>query len=560
MSFEQGEDCTICLDTLFPSLSATTGSASSSTAPTAIKSKITTTVTRLQPCKHHYHSQCIHLWTQKSNTCPTCRNDYETIQLVNSQNEVIHSKKAIKITDVPIVEEFFEENLEMRDYDPSAADGYDVDYDDDDDASVLDHRLDFMLSNSNTCVLCDDVMNSALTFTNNRTNSMTCCVGCSSSFHLNCLGLSRSANSSASTSTYWCCPFCDADNRIRTRNATGSNNSSSSRSNSNSNGLSMFRRSRNSARTNRVYNSNRRNLEEIIQRANEMQHEREQEEQQQQRLLMDHEGDINVPEIEYAWDAFEIARKDVVERNTEAPTDSLLAEEDLQISSSSASSSSASSSSDSTISHAETGQQRKFKKPSTRRNRLNQQETTAVQASSSSNDSAVNTASLPSSNGIRQTSVVSSILTQMKSNRNKQQPQYFPTLIQLPSASTSTSTTNTIPSSNSSASSPTSPSSIDSVSSFSSSSPTPPSTAAQTPSLSYDQKQNLRNIVRDVLKPYYLSKSITEDQYTYINRKLSHFLYDLSLTHGGREIIQRDDEKGLEYVRNLVMEEIRKIG
>lgn len=477
------EDCTICLEVLFPHAEST--------------------ISRLQPCGHHYHTECIHVWKEKSNTCPTCRHDYEIIELINFKSEVVSRTQATKI-EVPVVEEFFEENLEIQDVYV------------DEDSSRLDQRLDFMLSNSNTCVLCDDPVTT-------NANALTSCVGCSSCFHVNCLGLS--------TLNYWCCPLCDADNV----------NYSQTR-------ISQFRRSRNSARTNRVYNSNRRNLTEIIQKANEAQQLQQEQEQLEREVYVS-------PEIEQSWNVFEVARKDIVERNIPGSTTPANQPSTTGATNNTESTSTASA-------NCGTTEARKLKQP-LRRNRQKQGSSSssfgmAPMAATAPATATVPVPSIGSSSSTRP-SVVSSILNQMKANRNKPPKNTFSPTSEffhpLPhsnthegwsvtSSSSSSFHVNSLP--------PTAKSSTDSLPNYSPDSCAnttihdndPPSnkywkevsppmpTNITNNALTFQQKQSLRNIVRDLLKPYYSSKQISEDQYTDINRKISHSLYGISITKG----------------------------
>ncbi|GMG42762.1 unnamed protein product [Ambrosiozyma monospora] len=35
---------------------------------------------RTKPCNHTYHYSCISKWTHRSNSCPTCRRDFEKVE------------------------------------------------------------------------------------------------------------------------------------------------------------------------------------------------------------------------------------------------------------------------------------------------------------------------------------------------------------------------------------------------------------------------------------------------------------------------------------------------
>lgn len=179
------EVCTICLDTLFPDRSSL--------------------ITRIQPCGHFYHSNCIDSWKERSNTCPTCRKDYDIAEDIDKFGTVVSVNSVTKLIIIPLNhDEFFENISDIEEELPE---------------DRIGRRINRLVSRSNVCILCDE-----------RRGNVTTCNGCSSSFHYSCLGLN--------VTEFWCCPMCDSEQRLMDR-------------------PSRFRRSRNSEITNRVYNQHR---------------------------------------------------------------------------------------------------------------------------------------------------------------------------------------------------------------------------------------------------------------------------------------------------------------
>ncbi|ODV73942.1 ubiquitin-protein ligase ASR1 CYBJADRAFT_184360 [Cyberlindnera jadinii NRRL Y-1542] len=161
------------------------------------------TRTRLQPCGHHYHTHCIDHWRSQSNHCPTCRSEFSLVQTVARGGEVVSQCRPTRVAAVP-QEEFFEENEMMAD-----------------DAVPRDEvqrRIERLVGIYNVCMLCD-----------RHSGHVLSCCDCSSTFHATCLGL-------LSSSVHWMCPMCSSEQRQETERT------------------SLFRRSRMSERTNRVYN------------------------------------------------------------------------------------------------------------------------------------------------------------------------------------------------------------------------------------------------------------------------------------------------------------------
>lgn len=203
------EGCTICLEQLFG------------------KNKL---ISRLQPCGHYYHIECMNLWRDKSNSCPTCRGDYDIIERVDCKGEVCGSLIAEK-KQIEVVEEFFESLDDVgSDYDEYDGDTMLLENDLD---HRVDHRIDVLIGRSNICVLCDARSNRLI---------ITCDV-CCSNFHPNCLGIAHSG--------VYSCPMCDSGSLVH-------NNVFNSR-----------RISRNSETTNRVYMSTGRHFVAQLQQQKE---------------------------------------------------------------------------------------------------------------------------------------------------------------------------------------------------------------------------------------------------------------------------------------------------
>lgn len=406
------ESCTICLDQLFQDT----------------KSNI---ITRLQPCGHFYHTDCITLWTDKSNSCPTCRRDFDFVETINHFGEILTSERAHKKI-IEHVEEYF--------------DGYSEDemmaYDDDD---ILERRINNMIARSNICILCDS-----------RHGNVSPCNSCSSTFHLSCLG--------ATNLSRWFCPMCDAEQVNFER-------------------PSIFRRSRNSAVTNRVYNSFRGSLltspvtVEVKENAKPMSVEEQQ-----------------------SWEIFEIAKKDKSEEPLEASPTATISTTGSSI--------------------------KKFKQPSRRGIRRGNNGT------GSSTQGQAPKFSTPSVTASTPKSLINTILDQMKESNSrdailpaftpKLDPVYTQSLPLSPSSSTS---------SNGSSPQPT----IASLSTSPERDPVPTSNKSiwkmsiPNNTLTLEQKSTLQEIVRNRLRPIYKDGTIDVDQYTEINKKVSHILYETCL-------------------------------
>ncbi|KAH3671990.1 hypothetical protein WICMUC_004497 [Wickerhamomyces mucosus] len=433
------EDCAICLEDLFKT-------------PHEL-------ITKLQPCGHYYHTDCINLWKAKSNSCPTCRNDYDLIQMIDKNGDLISSNFANKI-DIPYVEEYFFESNDEDEF---------LDED-------IERRINLSISISSSCILCDN---------SHSSNRKTSCNSCSSTFHLDCLGLS--------TLSYWCCPMCDADNMNYER-------------------PSIFRRSRNSARTNRVYNNNKRDLLNIIQSA------------ASNNVVVPIIPVIS-PEEKKVWDCFERARaqNDVAENQLSIPEPSSIPLSLL------------SSSSSSNVEQHSNQETRKLKQP-TRRNRGPRTQPIPNEIPRLEIDHS-------------KPSLINQILGQIKENstsssrksleiQQQLSPNFFknhPSLAIKPLSLNDSSPTSSSASlvSQSSSSIPTSPEDNDIFGS-----PTTTNnksiwkmSLSNNNELTLEQKSELQKIVRNKLRPFYKDKTITEDQYTNINKKISHILYDLVLNN-----------------------------
>lgn len=412
------ESCTICLDQLFQPFK-------------------TDVITRLQPCGHYYHSECIVIWAEKSNSCPTCRRDFEMVETINKSGEVLTAKRAQKKV-IEHVEEFFHSNDDVL-----------MTYDEDD---FLERRISNMIARSNICILCDS-----------RNGNVTPCNTCSSTFHLSCLG--------ATNLSRWFCPMCDAEQINLERP------------------VSVFRRSRNSAVTNRVYDSFRSSLltnpvtVEVKENPKPM-------------TMEEHQS----------WEIFEEAKKDREDGQHDEP---VLVPTGEGINGGSS--------------------VKKFKQPSRRGRRSGIKKTTPP--------SFIPTATPSSSK-----SLVETIVDQMKENRSKEKLQF--TSLTPVRAETISSATPLSPSSSPSSSSGSSPQpTMSSLSTSPEREPIPTTTSNKSiwkmsiPSntLTLSQKSTLQEIVRNRLRPIFKDGTIDVEQYTTINKKVSHILYETCLNENCTE-------------------------
>lgn len=434
------EPCTICLEALFTLAQPN--------------------VTRLQPCSHYYHPECISLWRERSNQCPTCRRDYVFMEALTQQGQVIASEVADRVEVEPLQEEIFQaptgdENMILP------RDQY----------ALLELRIERQVARSNRCALCDSSRGQVLS-----------CNSCSSTFHGGCLGLGQERIAQ------WLCPMCGAEQGTYQP-------------------PSIFRMSRFSERTNRVYNSL---MSQPSSRTPLMSGP----------AMTEHvvERPQMSPEEKVAWDAFELARKESeqagssssdMRNNTPQPQPAPPQSPDAQ---------------------------RKQKLPS-RRRRAHMKAPDGHTTLSTDRPQQIQ----PQSSG---SSLINSLLGQMSQRPPVPQPSiypYPPHPYQHPSSTRAGSMS-------SQSSSPT-----QSVTSLSTS-PESPSSLYLPPKsqLTFEQKTTLQQIVRSQLRPVYTDGKINEDQYTQINMKVSRILYDACLQSSEAA---RDDFE--ELARRYVEEEVR---
>lgn len=85
------EQCIICLDPLPRPSSATLDAAGEEVHPLetdvreAVEEKLSylDIVAALDGCEHVIHDACIRSWAQKTNTCPICRNPFNSVRVYN---------------------------------------------------------------------------------------------------------------------------------------------------------------------------------------------------------------------------------------------------------------------------------------------------------------------------------------------------------------------------------------------------------------------------------------------------------------------------------------------
>ena len=137
------------------------------------------------PCcaNKFYHQDCIEIWASKSNSCPTCRNNFHQI------NILLMSKPGVIAKTIQIQDKLLP-NPAINQIPSQFIIGSNEHRNDVEDTSPY-------ASDAGFCCLC------AVT---RRNSPLLLCQQCASNFHINCLGISD-----AETDDYfsWYCPMCD---------------------------------------------------------------------------------------------------------------------------------------------------------------------------------------------------------------------------------------------------------------------------------------------------------------------------------------------------------------
>lgn len=163
MASKPPEECTICLEDL----------------------DHTTTIGLIKNCHHYYHDHCIIQWSNNSNSCPTCRKLFNSIDITRLDSESIIRSIPVQdkllpnaaIDDIPT--EFIIPANSQR-------------------ISDLNHEI-----RNGVCSIC-----SSSDYRTSLTRNMITCQSCNAVFHQNCLGISNVFDDDDMGSS-WFCPICD---------------------------------------------------------------------------------------------------------------------------------------------------------------------------------------------------------------------------------------------------------------------------------------------------------------------------------------------------------------
>ncbi|GME98216.1 unnamed protein product [[Candida] boidinii] len=85
-NIDEEELCPICLD-LLPNFD---------NGPIPRATRSTQYLAKSKPCNHEYHAFCIQSWSEKANTCPKCRQNFNAIELYSDKDVV---EETIKVED-----------------------------------------------------------------------------------------------------------------------------------------------------------------------------------------------------------------------------------------------------------------------------------------------------------------------------------------------------------------------------------------------------------------------------------------------------------------------------
>ncbi|RLV84164.1 Autophagy-related protein 36 [Meyerozyma sp. JA9] len=156
------EECTICLEGILPhaDLGVVSG------------------------CRHHYHEHCLLQWCSHSNSCPSCRQLFNAVFVVDQQTGSV--KRRVVIQNKILFTDSIE-NIPSEYVNPPAPP-------EDEDIPT------------GVCSLCSssDVRASAA--------PMMKCNSCFAGFHLRCLGISNVRDTGMDPT--WCCPMCDVSQDV----------------------------------------------------------------------------------------------------------------------------------------------------------------------------------------------------------------------------------------------------------------------------------------------------------------------------------------------------------
>lgn len=156
------EECTICLEGILPH----------------------TDLGVVSGCRHHYHEHCLLQWCSHSNSCPSCRQLFNAVFVVDQQTGSV--KRRVVIQNKILFTDSIE-NIPLEYVNPPAPP------EDEDIPAGL-------------CSLCSSSDVRALTA------PMMKCNSCFAGFHLRCLGITNVRDSGMDPT--WCCPMCDVSQDV----------------------------------------------------------------------------------------------------------------------------------------------------------------------------------------------------------------------------------------------------------------------------------------------------------------------------------------------------------
>lgn len=134
-----------------------------------------------------YHKDCITIWSSKSNSCPTCRNNFYQVQ-ITSARDLITILEVLKVQDKLLPNAAIDRIPSQYIIPQSNV-----------DQQYHTQTSSLSLSTTTFCCIC--------TVSNRRYNNQTIlCFQCGSSFHLNCLGVQQEIDD---YTLLWFCPMCD---------------------------------------------------------------------------------------------------------------------------------------------------------------------------------------------------------------------------------------------------------------------------------------------------------------------------------------------------------------
>ncbi|KAK6454513.1 uncharacterized protein RJT20DRAFT_59038 [Scheffersomyces xylosifermentans] len=181
---DEFDECTICLEPLLPSHQI--GSIPSCCGTSNNK---------------YYHDRCILQWAANSNSCPTCRKRFYSINIANKSTPH-RVKRVVAIKDKLLPNDAINNiprayiTPATRSVSASPHGGTNSELEDD------DIRHAHSVTSNGVCTIC-----SSSDYRSSIRNMIDCNF-CGSNFHLNCLGIS---SGQANELLNWCCPICDND-------------------------------------------------------------------------------------------------------------------------------------------------------------------------------------------------------------------------------------------------------------------------------------------------------------------------------------------------------------